>query len=153
MNINNYCFTVNYYNPDGTVDRVVEVKKVPRAKLRDLILLQQQLLDVFVEHDASIGVILSDEANWKLLETISAMLPIVGSEETLDIRRFEEDYVQICKVFFTESMADSGEYDLATDKPFLPSKISKLHQLNYHDQMGKAVERLAKRKKSQKESG
>lgn len=152
MNINNYSFSVNYYNPDGTVDRTVEVKKVPRSKLRDLIILQQQLLDVFVENEASIGVILSEESNWKLLQSVANLLPIVGSDDTLDVSKFEEDYVQICRVFFTESINDSGEYDLSTDKPFLPSKIAKLHQLNYNDQLGKAVERVGKRKKSPKGS-
>lgn len=150
MNINNYCFPVKYYNPDGTVERTVEVKKVPRSKLRDLIVLQQQLLDVFVENDASIGVILSDDANWRLLQCVANLLPLVGSNETLDVTKFEEDYVQICRVFFTESISDTGEYDLTADKPFLPSKIAKLHQLNYNEQLGKAVEKTAKRKKSPK---
>lgn len=152
MNINNYCFSVNYYQADGTIDRTVEVKKVPRSKLRDLIVLQQQLLDVFVENDASIGVILSNDANWKLIQSMASLLPLVGSDETLDVTRFEEDYVQICKVFFTESINESGEYDLAADKPFLPSKIAKLHQLNYNEQLGKAVDRVARRKRSPKES-
>lgn len=153
MNINNFCFPVHYYNPDGSLDRVVEVKKVPRAKLRDLIVLQQQLLDVFVEHEASIGSILSEESNWRLIESTGKLLPLVGDEEYLDVSKFEDDYVQICKVFFTDSIKSDGTFDLKEGQGFEPSKISKLHQLNYGEQLGKALEKsLEKKEKKLKQS-
>lgn len=146
MNINNFSFSVKYYAPDGSIEEIVEVKKVPRSKLRELILLQQKLLDLFVEHEGSLGNILSEESNWNLLKSTAEILPLANKEnEYLDISKFEEDYIQIAKIFFTDSMDENGEYDIK-DKPFLPSKIAKLHQLNYSEAMGKALEKLKKKK-------
>jgi hypothetical protein len=148
MNVNNYCFSVNYYKDDGTLDEVVQVKKVPRAKLRDLIVNQQTLLHRFVENDACVGDTLVDESTWNLIKATAAMLPLVGREdETLNVERFCEDYIQIGRIFFTESIKDNGDLDLK-DSGFLPSRICRLHQLNYGNMVGKAVEAYQEKTKS-----
>lgn len=147
--MNNYSFEANYYDDHGNIIEVVSVKRVVRSKLKDLIALQQQALNVFFDADGAVGQVLSEEKNWNLLAKIAALLPIVGSNEYLDLNKFAEDYGQITRIFFSEDVDEDGVYHVYPDKPISPSLISKLHQLNYGDAVGKAMQYYRERRKTE----
>lgn len=138
----NYSFDVTYYDAYGSSTEVVSVKRVVRSNLKDLLLLQQMLLDQFFASGGGIGDILAEEKNWHTLKKTAALLPIVGSDKPLDLERFQDDYVQITRIFFTQSVQDNGEFIPDRTKALEPSLISKLHQFNYNAAVGKALEKL-----------
>lgn len=135
-------FEVTYYKDNGEISKNVLVGRVKRAVLPDLLELHRHLMRGFLEHNASVGSIVSDPIYWGYIEQISAMLPIVGTSENLDLSLFSEDLDQIGSVFFTQSpVLDTGVHDTG-DGGFLPSKISALHQLNYQGELQKIIQEL-----------
>ena len=138
--LTNKSFKVTY--SDG---EVVHVKRVARNKLSDLMVLQQELLVDFMKHNAAIGVMVQDKKIWSTMVKAAAMLPVVGQDKPgIDLTRIEDDFEQLCRIFFTESMDETGELD-----NFRPSLISKLHHFDYGGDLGKAILLLQEDKKAE----
>jgi len=145
----NYSFEVTYYDEYGNSTDIVSVRRTNRNKLKELLFLQQQLLDVFFDCDGGVGDILSDERNWQLIRKTAALLPVIGSNTPLNVDAFEYDYTQITRIFFTQSVNDLGEFVPDPSQILKPSLISQLHQFNYNGAVSKS---LAKPKQTEPES-
>lgn len=123
---------------------VVYVKRVPRALFSDLMKLQQEILADFMEANAAIGLMIQSEKTWNNMAKVASMLPLVGTDDKLQLSKIEDDLEQICRIFCTESMTDSGELDA-----FKPSLISKLHHFDYAGDLGKILTQIQKRKQEE----
>ena len=105
------------YN-DGTT---VFVKRVPRAQLAELQELQDELLRIFVDNQASFAALVLDDNAYTIMETIFSMLPTV-SGQPVDFSKLEDDYEQLVRFFCSRSVRDDGTYDKLE-----PSILSSLH--------------------------
>lgn len=138
-------FEIEVKNDSGKVVKTYKVKRVKRSKLNDLIELQKDLLYSFIKSNASIGVLLSDEAVWNTMETVAAMLPIMGQEKPgLPLFEIEDDYEQLRSIFFSQCDVINGVIKVDPDDGFIPSKIADLHQLDYQGDWGKQLEKVQK---------
>lgn len=124
------------YN-DGTT---VFVKRVPRAQLAELQELQDELLRIFVDNQASFAALVLDDNAYTIMETILSMLPTV-SGQPVDFSKLEDDYEQLVRFFCSRSVRDDGTYDKLE-----PSILSSLHHFNYAGTMGELVEANTKKR-------
>jgi hypothetical protein len=124
------------YN-DGTT---VFVKRVPRAQLAELQELQDELLRIFVDNQASFAALVLDDNAYTIMETIFSMLPTV-SGQPVDFSKLEDDYEQLVRFFCSRSVRDDGTYDKLE-----PSILSSLHHFNYAGTMGELVEESTKKR-------
>lgn len=124
------------YN-DGTT---VFVKRVPRAQLAELQELQDELLRIFVDNQASFAALVLDDNAYTIMETIFSMLPTV-SGQPVDFSKLEDDYEQLVRFFCSRSVRDDGTYDKLE-----PSILSSLHHFNYAGTMGELVEANTKKR-------
>lgn len=130
---------VNY--SDGTV---VRIKRVPRAKMSELINLLSDIIARFSATDGAVGEMLLDDEIYSAMETICSMVPLVSNtEEYLDFERFSDNYEEVCRVFCSGSITPTGDMN-----GWLPPVLTKLHMLNYTEAVGKGVE-LAKQKREE----
>lgn len=124
------------YN-DGTT---VFVKRVPRAQLAELQELQDELLRIFVDNQASFAALVLDDNAYTIMETILSMLPTV-SGQPVDFSKLEDDYEQLVRFFCSRSVRDDGTYDKLE-----PSVLASLHHFNYAGTMGELVEANTKKR-------
>lgn len=124
------------YN-DGTT---VFVKRVPRSQLAELQELQDELLRIFVDNQASFAALVLDDNAYTIMETIFSMLPTV-SGQPVDFSKLEDDYEQLVRFFCSRSVRDDGTYDKLE-----PSILSSLHHFNYAGTMGELVEANTKKR-------
>lgn len=144
-------FPVNYKNLNDEVIETIYVKRVRAKDRSDLIELQQELLAKFAYYDIGIGTLLTDSSTVSLMEKICNLMPLVGTDEKLDlfletrkvagqeieIYPLVEDIEQICNIFFTTSMNEEGEV-IIIDNKLEPSLISKVNHLDYQGDLGNA---------------
>ena len=138
--MNNFDITYS----DGTIDTV---KRVTRAKLKDLIVLQQKLLYFFLTHNANVGACVADDACWSVIETTSKLLAVVG-DGAVKLELLEDNLEQLSNIFFTTSTPEEiAQYTnigkmIEAETWYKPSLISQLHQLNYRGDSGEAIKKL-----------
>lgn len=134
-------FEVIIRDESGEVVDTLHIKRATRANMREIIKLQQILMDAFVEKNIAIGELVLDNGVWKNIERLAKLLPILGeSEKVFDVNLIADDLEQICQIFFTQSMKDNGEF--INDGGWEPSKISALHHLDYQGALGKSIQKL-----------
>lgn len=135
-------FNVEYKDNSGNIINVDKVKRVKRKHLKDLTILQEDLVYQFLFYNAAVGDIIAEEKNWNTLVKICKMLPVVGREELgIDINKIEDDMVQLTHIFFTESTDEDG-FPVKEDGWFKPSLLAKLHQLNYYGYTQESIKKL-----------
>lgn len=149
-------FNVNYFNPDGSLQKTLTVtpvrlrpKKGEPGGQKQLVMLYQSLLEDFAIADTSIGEMLGDDAVYEKMAKIAAMLPVVGQPTPgFDIEPLFEldDRVQLCHIFFTVSMLPDGSYSYKDEDGnqvgFKPSHIARIHNLKYLGRIREAMENL-----------
>jgi len=144
-------FEVVIRDESGDVVDTLHIKRATRANMREIIKLQQILMDAFVEKNIAIGELVLDSGIWKNIERLGKLLPILGEPEKLfDVNSIADDLEQICQIFFTQSMKDNGEF--VNDGGWEPSKISALHHLDYQGALGKSIQRLREGVKQKEET-
>ena len=115
---------VEYKNDYGDVMETLVLKRVPRAKLKELLTLVERLTAVFLINNGSMGDILSDDNNWNLMKQVARIIPVVGNDKPgFDIDKLQDDYEQLCYLFFCAA-------NLANDENYKDSLISQLHGAN-----------------------
>lgn len=141
-------FDIKY--SDGSIDKV---KRVKRDKLKDLIILQQEILYYFFKNQANIGATLAELEAWNCIRKISKLLPVIGEEKlgiNLDKLDEDNDLEQIALIFITTAIQNEDGGFLSVNEHFdtstwyEPSLISKLHQLNYKGDSGEALKKIQK---------
>lgn len=139
--------TIEIKNDEDKVVETVQLKRIARSQYKDLIALQQLLMQAFVEYNGATGSVIADEANWKTLIKLGKMLPVIGGndKEGFDVNKIEHDIVLITRLFFTQAVKEDGSVDL-TDG-FKPSILAEFYQLDYSGFLQKAVRDLETNKK------
>jgi cyanate lyase len=139
-------FTIEIKDEENNLVKTSIVKRVKRAQLADLILLQQQLMDAMFQQidtvvgSISIGNLLSQNQVWDTLQKTSALLNVVGEEKGFNLDAIEDDWVQITRIFFTQSCDDNGEARFSDENlGFAPSLIAELHQINYRKKLAEWI--------------
>lgn len=136
---------IDIKDDNNEVVETVQLKRVPRSKYKDLIALQQLLLEAFVENNGATGSVIADDANWKTLKKLSSMLPVVGQDEKgFDVEKIENDILLITRLFFTQAVNEDGSVDLS--EGFKPSLLAEFYQLDYSGFLQRAVMEIEKRK-------
>lgn len=131
--------------------RTDKVKRVPRKKLHDLIVLQQDLLYAFLKNNASVGSVIASNSNWSTIEKIAKLLPVIGEEKPgINLDELEDDISQITSIFFTQSVDENGMI-LNTDEGYKPSLIAELHQLDYYGNARDAAKKIYQERKEEEQ--
>lgn len=120
-------------------EKVISLKRIPRGKLSEFILIYKKLLDAYVEHDASIGSIIADDKNWNLLTRACALVP-TSPEGSLDIEEFADDYPAIKRIFFTDGDPTNEE------EGFQYGIIARFNDLDFRGMVRQIVEKQQKAK-------
>lgn len=135
-------FKVEYKDKLGEIVKVDKVYRVKRDKLKDIIDLQQDLLYSFFKSNASIGQVIADSVNWKNIEKLAKMLPVVGEEKLgFDLSSIENDLSQLLTIFFTQSIDENGNL-INSEEAYKPSLIAELHQLDYYGAVQESAKKI-----------
>ena len=135
-------FDIKYKNSLGEVIKTDKIGRVKRKQLKDLIVLQEELVYAFYKTNGGIGSIIADSSYWNTMEKIAKMLPIIGEEKPgINLSSLEEDLSQLTTIFFTQSVDENGDLIIG-DNIFEQSLISELHKLDYFDAGKKAGKRI-----------
>jgi hypothetical protein len=126
---------------EGEVLEVLYLKRVPRNKMSDLIVLQQALLESFVESNGSVGECVAQDKTWKNIVKMGKLIPVVGSSEPFDVSVIENDLDQIQSLFFSATL----EEEIINAEGYSPGLIAKLHKINYAGSLGKAYRTVKER--------
>jgi hypothetical protein len=125
-------FKVTY--PNGEVAKVMRSplkKSEHHAGLSEVVALLEEIIYAAVEHNISMGSLLTDKSVVSNLRKLAAILPVVGqSKPGIDFDALLEanDQEQICSIFFTQSkLNDQGEYEI----PWKPPFVAVLNGLNF----------------------
>jgi hypothetical protein len=138
-------FEIVYKDRSGQVIKTDKVVRVKRNKLKDIISLQQDILFSFLQHNASIGSVIADNAVWSNIEKLSKLLPVIGEEKPgIDLSLIEDDIPQLLKIFITQSVSEDGNLISGEEEVYKPSYISQLHQLDYYGSIRDAAKKLHK---------
>lgn len=143
-------FPVTYWNEDGTYKGTEYVMAMPfmgkdgQPGLKDLILLQEELLRYAVFETAAIGSLICDPVGLDLLNKIARILVVVGKPERgIDLKNLllAGDYVQIGQIFLSEA------YDESTIVPqdYKPSAIARIHRMDFTGKLMKLNQELRTR--------
>jgi len=133
-------FDIQIKKEDGSVGRTIKIKRVVRSKLKDLVMLQQDLISEMVKSidmkqmTVSMGELLADDNVWDKVTQVAKMFNVVGDEK-FDVNEIEEDWQQIGQIFFSESCDGDGVIRTTDEGLFAPSRIATLHQLNYFNKL------------------
>lgn len=134
-------FPITYWHDDSTYRNTDYVVAMPfrgkdgQASLKDLIVLQEQLLKYAVFETAAIGSLICDPIGLDLLVNIAKMLVVVGKPDRgidLDNLLNVGDYLQIGQIFLSENYSD--ENIIPAD--FQPGRIARIHKMDF---MGKLI--------------
>jgi hypothetical protein len=135
-------FEIQYQDENGEVIKIDKVTRVKRQQLKDLIILQQDLLYAFLKCNASVGSLISNNVNWNNMEKIAKMLPVVGETKLgINLKAIEDDLSQLTKVFFTQSIDENGSL-INSEDAYKPSLISELHQLDYYGDIKESAKKI-----------
>jgi hypothetical protein len=129
-------FAVNY--SDG---EKVLIKAVSWKKLDDVRLLCYEILKEVVEKEGEITEIItpSNKVFWGHARKLSKLLPVVGSEEKLNLDRID-DIDQIVDIFICS--ISSIDYSTGALKAMSPSQICRIHSINFQKLLQKAFTEL-----------
>lgn len=142
-------FLVHYWKEDGTLDYTEYVVPMPykggegQSDLKDLILLQEKLLEYCVFKTAAIGSLLCDAEPLSIINQMAKMLKVVGKKERgINIGRMLGcgDYLQIAQIFLSEGCNN----DEIVPADYTPSAIARIHRMDF---VGKLREYSEKRRK------
>jgi hypothetical protein len=135
-------FPVTYWNDDGTYRNTDYVVAMPfkgkdgQPSLKDLILLQEELLRYAVFETAAIGSLVCDNRGLGLINKIAKMLVVVGkAERGIDILNLLNvgDYLQIGQIFLSKNYSN----DNIIPADFQPGLIAEIHKMDF---MGKLIQ-------------
>jgi hypothetical protein len=129
-------FTVTY--SDG---EQVLVKAVSWKKLEEVRLLCYEILKEVAEKEGEITEIItpSNKVFWGHAKKLAKLLPIVGSEEKLNLDRID-DIDQIIDIFVCS--ISSIDYTTGALKTMDPSQICRIHSINFHKLLQKVLNEL-----------
>jgi hypothetical protein len=135
-------FPVTYWHEDGSYLKTDYVVAMPfrgkdgQPSLKDLIVLQEELLHYAVFETAAIGSLVCDGRGLELINKIAKMLVVVGKvERGIDIANLLNagDYRQIGQIFLSKNYGD----DNIIPADFQPGLIAEIHKMDF---MGKLIE-------------
>jgi len=137
-------FTIEFKDENNAVISTSIIKRVKRAQLNDLVTFQQTLMEeMFKEIDMNdgslaLGSLLAKDHVWDTLNKVASMLVVNGQTRPgIKLKELEDDWVQLCRIFFTQSCDDNGEVRLDQEAGgYAPSLLSELHQINYRKKLG-----------------
>jgi hypothetical protein len=140
-------FDVIYYKLDGTVKSIDKVKRAPfrgNPGLKEIQVFQEQLVREFVEFNGAIGSLFVQDKVWSIITQLGSILYVVGRDKPgIDIEALAEadDLPQLAQIFFSESFNDSGDRERDDEGATIlakPSKIAKVHGLDFYDPLFRA---------------
>lgn len=126
------------YENKGTKKKV-ELKRIIRQNLTDFQEEYQNLLNIYCEHELSLGSMIAEEENWELLKNICRWIPTT-KDETLQIEEFEDDYDLIDNLFF---------FKTDENKQQIPGDLIEFNCLNLKKMTTVALEKLTKMMKKE----
>lgn len=135
-------FPVTYWNDDGTYRNTDYVVAMPfkgkegQPSLKDLILLQEELLRYAVFETAAIGSLVCDGRGLDLLNKIAKMLVVVGKPDRgIDLYNLLNmgDYLQVGQIFLSKNYSD----DNIIPADFQPGLVAQIHKMDF---MGKLIQ-------------
>jgi hypothetical protein len=135
-------FAVTYWNDDGTYRNTDYVVAMPfkgkegQPSLKDLILLQEELLRYAVFETAAIGSLVCDGRGLDLLNQIAKMLVVVGKPDRgIDLYNLLNagDYLQIGQIFLSKNYSN----DNIIPADFQPGLVAEIHKMDF---MGKLIQ-------------
>jgi len=147
----NFKVKVQSYNSEKDtyeVEKVYIIQRVVRSELDTLIELHKQILIRFLDTDANMGEFIRDNESWELMRTLAKNLNVLGQKDKgFDIEEIADDLEQLCQIFISQSMSDSGELDL--EEGWKPSLLSSLHKLDFPMYMREAIKKYQEKRESQ----
>jgi hypothetical protein len=129
-------FVVNYWDENGNYRNSDYVVAMPfmgtdgAPHLRDLILLQEELLKFAVFETAAIGSLVCNNVALDLINKIAKMLVVVDKPERgIDIKNLLNagDYLQIGQIFLSEGYDNES----ITPDDYKPSRIARIHKMDF----------------------
>jgi hypothetical protein len=132
--------TIEYKDEKGNVIGTDIITVPKRSKLKEILVLQQALIEGMYQHIDPIkvkcvysGSLLLDDAVWGNVEKLAKLIPVIGKEGGIDLDKLENDIPQLIKLFFSQSCDDVGNItvDLEDNSFFLPSVLSELYRFNF----------------------
>lgn len=147
----NFKVKVQVYDADKdmyTTNKVYIIQRVVRSELDTLVELHKQILIRFLDTDANMGEFIRDNESWELMKTLAKNLNVLGQKDKgFDIEEIADDLEQLCQIFVTQSMEDSGELDL--ERGWKPSLLASLHKIDFDMYMREAIKKYQEKRETQ----
>jgi hypothetical protein len=124
----------------------VLVKQTSWKNLDDLSVLCFEITQILVEKEGEISDVISPSNTtfWAHAEKICKLLPLVGTDETLDLNRID-DMDQIIDIFVCGIGSINVNTGMLNDMS--PSQICRIHSINFFKLVRKAQDNLDQKEK------
>ena len=129
--------------------KVVYITRTALANVESLLALQEKLVELYMECDTAIGSIITDDETVAVLTELCNLLPIKGTDETLNYDDIKENWEQTILLFFNGGL-DVATREVTFDKILTASKVASLHFAPYRAYVKKYADQIQEREKAEK---